>query len=119
MKILLVEDDEERADELKKYIQSKTVSVLVATDGYDALQLLKTNKVDLIISDANMPFMDGYILAKNVKKDFKTTPFFMYSSRYLPESNRELALEMGADKCLKSIKPEEIKNEVMAYLETI
>src|SRR5216684_4252673 len=103
MIILIVEDDERRAQDLRNYMQTRSVKVLLAQDGYEAMTLLNSHKVDLILSDANMPAMDGYILAKNVKKDIsmKNTPFFIYSSRELPEDNRNLALRLGADRCLQ------------------
>jgi PleD family two-component response regulator len=118
MTILIVEDDSQRAKDLKKYLQSKMVDVLLAQDGYEALLRLKQYKVDLILSDANMPFMDGFVLAKNVKanSETKTTPFFLYSSRYIPEDTKDLAFELGVDRCLEETNTNKIGEEALIYL---
>jgi len=118
MKILIVEDDDERRGLLKKYLQSNSIEILSACDGYEALILLKSYKVDLIMSDANMQGMDGYILAKRAKKDpdIKSTPFFLYSSRRISDINIDNAKELGVDKCLINTEVTEIGKEVLNYL---
>jgi len=118
MKILIVEDDDDRRKLLKKYLQSNAVEVFSARDGYEALVLLKKCRVDLIMSDANMPGMDGYHFAGEAKSDpnIKDTPFFLYSSSYIPRSNIELALELGADRCLVKNEINEIGEEALHYL---
>jgi CheY-like chemotaxis protein len=119
MLILLVEDDIDRMKALKECLTSPSVKVLTAQDGYEAMLLLKSHRVDLIFSDVNMPYMSGYALAKNVKedKDTKAIPFIMYSSRPMTDSNQVLAIEMGADGCISGTEPEAIKEEAMAYIE--
>lgn len=118
MTILIVEDDNERRGLLKKYLQSNSIDILSACDGYEALLLLKSYKVDLIMSDANMQGMDGYILAKRAKKDsdIKSTPFFLYSSKLISDRNIENAKELGVNKCLISTKIEDIGREVLNYI---
>lgn len=119
MKILIVEDDDDRRGLLKKYLQSNSIEVLVAHDGYEAMTLLKSYKVDLIMSDANMPSMDGYVLAKRAKKDpdIKDTPFFMYSSKLISRDNINLAIKFGVDKCLINSEIVDIGNEALQFLQ--
>jgi CheY-like chemotaxis protein len=121
MKILIVEDDDERRGLLKKYLQNNAIEVLVAQDGYEAMTLLKSYKVDLIMSDANMPGMDGYILAKRAKSDpdIKSTPFFLYSSKQIPYDNIDLAMELGADRCLVNTEIKDIGEEALSFLNKI
>lgn len=118
MLILIVEDDLKRMKELKKCLESETLHVMTAQDGSEAMRLLKQQKFDVIFSDINMPFMSGYALAENVRKNdnLKSIPFLMYSSRPTSNENKELALEAGASKFIDSISPEGIKNEAMPYL---
>ena len=118
MLILLVEDDVDRLKALKDCLTSSNVRVLTAQDGYEAMTMLKTNRVDLIFSDVNMPYMSGYALAKNVKddKDTKAIPFIMYSSRPMTDDNKELAMEMGADGCISGTEPKDIRDGAMAYI---
>jgi len=115
MRILIVEDDVDRGMALKDFMQTKSVQVFSAQDGFEALKILKTQKVDLILSDINMPYMDGYVLAKNVKHEESTKgiPIFMYSSRLIPDDNRSLVIELGADRCLNNINTAEIGEEAL------
>lgn len=118
MKVLIVEDDNETRLLLKKYLQSNSVEVITAQDGLAAMTILKSHKVDLIMSDANMLGMDGYVLAKRVKRDadIKMTPFFLYSSSSLPPSNVELAFDLGVDRCLPQKEIQDIGNAALDYL---
>ena len=56
--------------------------VVEAASGEDALELLKTEKVDLIISDFNMPGMDGSQLVRHLKADqeYRTIPVIMLTT---------------------------------------
>jgi len=116
--ILLVEDDLKRMRVLKKCLESETLHVITAEDGREAMRLLKKQKFDLIFSDVNMPFMSGYALVENIRKDddLKSIPFLMYSSKPISADNQMLALESGASGCIQSTEPEDIKNEAMPYL---
>lgn len=114
MNILIVEDDEDRAKELKQYMQTKSIRIITARDGMEALMILRKQivPIDLILSDSNMPAMDGFRLAKEVKKLF-TTPFFLYSSRRITEDNKNLAMELGADHCLDNTEIDGIGSEAL------
>jgi two-component system chemotaxis response regulator CheY len=66
-------------------------NILEAEDGTAALQVLSTQKVDLIVSDWNMPRMSGLELLKHVRstEDLKDTPFLMVTA----EAQKENILE--------------------------
>jgi DNA-binding response OmpR family regulator len=117
MTFLIVEDNEKRAKELKEYLQSKYIKILTAEHGYDAMQVLKTENVDLILSDCNMPYMDGFILAKNVKAQQKT-PFLLFSSRFIPQDTQELARDLGVDKFITKTDIRGIGDEALLYVKT-
>lgn len=118
MIVLIVEDDDERAKELQLFLQTKLTKVIRAHDGYEALIILKKHKPDLILSDVNMPAMDGYRLVKRVKENesTKSIPFFVYSSSPISDDNKELALELGADRCLNNTEIDGIGSEALSYL---
>ena len=67
--ILVVDDDEMVRVTLKVLVSSLGYKVLVASDGPEALQILETSPVDLVISDVVMPEMDGLELLEHVKRD--------------------------------------------------
>ncbi|GJM64346.1 hybrid sensor histidine kinase/response regulator transcription factor [Persicobacter diffluens] len=70
-KVLIVEDNEELRNYLKSCLQHMW-DIKVAGDGYEGLQVAKTEAPDLIISDVMMPRMDGFKLCKALKEDAAT-----------------------------------------------
>lgn len=97
MTILVVEDNKD----MREYIRSiliDTYSVVTAENGIMALNKLKDNSVDFIISDLMMPEMDGLQLERSVKNDFATShiPFLMLTAKTARESQLE-GLKYGAD----------------------
>ena len=58
--ILIVEDSPIQAEMLRRFLVSNALTCLVATDGEAALLAIKSTKPDLIISDIQMPILDGY-----------------------------------------------------------
>ena len=116
MIVLVVEDEDERAKELQSYLQTKNTKVIRAHDGFEALIFLKNHNPDLILSDINMPGMDGYRLIKRVKENEATRsiPFFVYSSRPLSSDSQDLTKELGADHCLQNTEIDGIGSEALS-----
>ncbi len=78
MKVLVVDDFAAMRRILKNVFgQIGLTNILEADDGTTALDVLKDNKIDLIVSDWNMPKMSGLDLLKSVRsnEDTKNTPF--------------------------------------------
>jgi len=67
--ILMVDDTSSERDLFLALFESYKYNILTANNGYQALEVLKDNHVDIIISDILMPEMDGYRLCEIVKHD--------------------------------------------------
>jgi len=83
MKVLLVDDIKSMRTLIKGILFKLGLHKVVdASDGFEALSVLKTEKIDFIISDWNMPKMDGLELLKKVREnaDYKNTPFLMITA---------------------------------------
>ena len=80
-KILLVEDDEALGYLLSEYLKMKDFDIQWVKDGKSALEIAERDFFDLMILDVMMPEMDGFTLAKELKKDFPETPFIFLTSR--------------------------------------
>ena len=63
--VLIVEDNIELLRLMKRLLQPR-YHVITANDGHEALQLIQTNKVDIVVSDVMMPEMDGYELTDHI-----------------------------------------------------
>lgn len=95
--ILIVEDN----DELRQYLSnglSAQFNLLEAENGQKALELLKDNDVDLILTDVMMPVMDGVKLCKLVKQNLRTChiPVYLLSAK-VDVKYQLKGLQVGAD----------------------
>ena len=95
--ILIVEDN----NEIRHYLSSglaELFNTLEAGNGEEALEKLKDNEVDIIVTDVMMPVMDGIKLCKNVKQNIRTChiPVIILSAKSEVKDQME-GLQMGAD----------------------
>ncbi len=76
----------------------KTLRVTEADDGVDALKKLQGTRFDILITDINMPIMDGLKLVKRVRSDpmHKETPIIIITTEGSTE-DRQRALQLGAN----------------------
>jgi CheY-like chemotaxis protein len=72
--LLLVEDDVELLRMLSDEIKRKGVKVFTASNGLNALEVIKSNQIDVVVSDLEMPEMDGIGLRKLVTKMISVLP---------------------------------------------
>ena len=105
MNVLIVDDQYINRYLLEKLLDGYGYSVLSTEDGTQALEKLRTEPVDLIISDILLPKMDGFQLCREVKKDPKLAriPFVFYTAAYTEQKDREFAESLGADRFI--VKP--------------
>jgi response regulator RpfG family c-di-GMP phosphodiesterase len=66
--VLLVDDEESILNSLRRLLRGQPYQLLIATSGAQALELFEQHKVDLVLSDARMPGMDGATLLAEVHK---------------------------------------------------
>jgi DNA-binding response OmpR family regulator len=96
MRVLLVDDDREVADYVRRELEEESLSVVVAHDGATGLRLAETSAFDILILDVMMPFMDGLQLTRNLRRQHILTPILLLTGRDAPEEIVR-GLEAGAD----------------------
>ena len=118
-KTILIADD---SSTIRKLISLALVSqgygVITANDGMEALEILAYSDVDLLITDLNMPNIDGYELIKAVRENelFASLPIIILSSEKDSE-DIEKGLAIGANSYLvKPFVADKIQNEVNKFL---
>ncbi len=97
-KILIIDDSVTVRKVTSRLLQREGFAVMVAKDGIDALKILQEYTPDLMLLDIEMPRMDGFEVAKQVRHNerLKDTPIIMITSR-TGEKHREKAMEMGVN----------------------
>jgi signal transduction histidine kinase/ligand-binding sensor domain-containing protein/DNA-binding response OmpR family regulator len=96
-RVLLVDDDENMLQFLGNYIE-RQFEVLKANNGKKALEILKNNQIDIIISDWMMPIFDGFSLLKAIRlnKELNHIPFIMLTAQN-SESQKIICLQNGVN----------------------
>lgn len=89
--ILTVDDSKTIREMVGFTLKSNDYNVLEAEDGEAALTLLQSQKPDLIITDVNMPKMDGITLIRRLRdqSDFKTIPILLLTTEHTDEKKAE------------------------------
>jgi serine/threonine protein kinase len=115
--ILVVEDDESTLKLVEKVLRSCAYEVTPATDGIDALLKLGSARFDLIVSDINMPNLDGLTLLEMIsKKGIRTPVIFLTGDESGEHETRGIRLG-AADYLRKPFVPLVLKESVKRALE--
>ncbi|MBO4980476.1 MAG: response regulator transcription factor [Lachnospiraceae bacterium] len=93
--ILVVDDDRDIVSTLKIQLEKEDYTVLVAYNGAEALDVLSTRKVHLILLDIMMPQMDGFSAIMKIRER-QNIPILVMSAKS-EESDKILGLSIGAD----------------------
>lgn len=115
MKILLVDDEKELSEAVKRVLILNHYEVDQAYDGYEALDAIYQNKYDGIILDVMMPNLDGFSVVKEIRAMGIKTPVIMLTAK-AEVDDKVLGLDSGADDYLT--KPFSIK-ELIARIKAL
>ena len=98
MKVLVVDDDKTTRKMVSLILKSKGYEVVTAENGMEALQKLGLEQINLILTDMNMPYMDGIEFTKQVRAtpDFSHIPIVMLTTE-ADEDEKKRAFEAGVD----------------------
>lgn len=121
-KILIIEDSPTMRQLISFALKRLPgVRIVEATDGVDGLKKLSSEKFDLIMTDINMPIMDGLKLVSLVRSDanYRTVPIVVITTEGAQE-DRERALALGAnDYITKPIQANRILDLARSLLKTV
>ncbi len=116
IKVLLAEDDENLGSLLREYLVAKELKTDLFVNGELALEGFNKNNYDLCILDVMMPKMDGFTLAREIRKINKNVPFIFLTAKSLKEDVIE-GFTAGADDYMtKPFSMEELLFRIHAIL---
>ncbi len=116
--ILVVDDSVTVRKVTSRFLERQGFNVVVAKDGIDAIDILQDTTPDMILLDIEMPRMDGFEVATQVRhnKHLKHIPIIMITSR-TGEKHRERAFEIGVNDYMgKPFQEQELLNKIQRIL---
>ncbi len=121
MKILIVDDDATTRKLLGLYLKAKGYEVAYAENGFDGIEKMGTANPNLVITDLNMPYMDGIEFVKSIRSDPARAeiPILMVTTEADPEE-RERAVSVGVNGYLvKPVTAEVVTQHIRHILKTL
>lgn len=116
-KILVVDDEQDVRETLESVLAKLDYEPIVASGGREALELIRQNKIDIVLSDLYMPEMDGIELLKRVKTENRNIVFLMITAHPTIETAVD-AIKKGAyDYLTKPFHIDEVKMKLNRALE--
>jgi DNA-binding response OmpR family regulator len=109
-KILFVEDEEDLTLIVADTLRGQGYAVITAADGIEGLEKFKTEAADIVVADVMMPKMDGFTMAKEIRKLSPTVPLLFLTAKSTIDDVEE-GFEIGANDYLK--KPFELRELIV------
>ena len=119
--VMVVDDSITVRRVTQRLLKREGYRVVLAADGLQALERLQDEKPTVVLSDIEMPRMDGFDLARNIRSDpkLRDLPIIMITSR-IAEKHREHARELGVDHYLgKPYSEDELMGLVRHYCNAV
>lgn len=109
-RILFVEDEEDLALIVADTLRGQGYEVSTAADGIAGLEKFRSEGADIVVADVMMPKMDGFSMAKEIRKLSQTVPLLFLTAKSTIE-DVEAGFEIGANDYLK--KPFELRELIV------
>ncbi len=117
-KILLVEDNPMNRKLITTILTKEGYTTVTAANGADALQVLETDRFDLVLMDIQMPVMDGYEATRRIKADerLRSTPVIALTAHAM-KGDEQKVYDAGCDGYLtKPVNREELLSEIARHV---
>jgi two-component system chemotaxis response regulator CheY len=117
--IMIVDDSSTTRKMLTYLLKGEGFNIIAAENGIDALEKLSFSDIDIIITDLNMPQMDGLELIDSIRKDpsYQKIPVIMLTTES-EDSDKQKGLEKGASSYLtKPVSQDILVKEVKKFLD--
>jgi len=115
MNVLIVEDNKPVSLLLSRIVEDMGLGYVIAADGEAALRLFSQRNISMAIIDVELPGLDGYQVARDIRNQSPTLPVLIISGNN-GDSWRQQAFDAGADEFLaKPIRPSELTVLLQRY----
>ncbi len=119
-KILVLDDEPEMLSMMSQFLKGAGYQVLIAVDGEIGLQMIYDKAPDLILTDIQMPKVDGWVVCNKVKEDqkLKHIPIIMFSGLLTVDSEADKAIEKCDFLMAKPIKMKVLLEKIKELLKS-
>jgi CheY-like chemotaxis protein len=117
-KILVIEDNEQNLYLVRYILERQSYEVFAAMDGKSGIEMAASLKPDMILLDIQLPVMDGYAVARNLRRnpELAGTPIVAVTSHAM-HGDREKVMEAGCNGYIeKPIDPDTFVSEIEKHL---
>lgn len=119
-RVLVVDDEHEIREAIRIYLRGDGIETVMATNGQEAVEIMKQEEIHLILMDLMMPIMDGIVATSQIR-DFSNVPIIMLTAKS-EDTDKIMGLSLGADDYItKPFNPMEllarVKSQLRRYLQ--
>lgn len=114
--ILVAEDNQNSAKLMKIILNQAGYKVVTASNGIEALEIMDTKHIDLIVLDVMMPKMDGFEFTRQLRSSGNNTPIIMVTAKYQNEDKCEGFIAGTDDYMVKPVNETELLLRIKALL---
>lgn len=119
-RVLVVDDEREIREAIRIYLRGEDIETIMATNGQEAVDVMKQEEIHLILMDVMMPGIDG-IVATSLIREFSNVPIIMLTAKS-EDTDKIMGLSLGADDYItKPFNPMElvarVKSQLRRYLQ--
>lgn len=119
-RVLVVDDEREIREAIRIYLRGEDIETIMATNGQEAVDLMKQQDIHLILMDVMMPGIDG-IVTTSLIREFSNVPIIMLTAKS-EDTDKIMGLSLGADDYItKPFNPMElvarVKSQLRRYLQ--
>lgn len=94
-RILIVDDEREIREAIRIYLRGEDIETVMASNGQEAIDLVKQEEIHLVLMDVMMPGIDG-IVATSLIREFSNVPIIMLTAKS-EDTDKIMGLSIGAD----------------------
>ncbi|WP_027852678.1 sigma-54-dependent transcriptional regulator [Marinobacterium litorale] len=116
VRVLIVEDDQELREALVDTLELSGIDHLQAANGEEAVVVMRDQGADMVISDVNMPGMDGHALLAHLRQNYPAVPVALITAFGQVEKAVEAIRSGAADYLMKPFEPDQLVDLVRSHV---
>jgi signal transduction histidine kinase/CheY-like chemotaxis protein len=116
-KVLIVEDNPSNLKLISNQLRTLGYKADLASNGKEGLNMLRSNDYALVLTDCNMPIMDGYELAIEIRKENSQIPVIALTADAFPEREQECLSAGMNDRIIKPVNLQNLENTLQKWIQ--